>query len=78
MLESMSNGDVSAVGRRGGLGALLLDGGVEGNELGYEDLTDHPAPALPAVDEPSSGDAQVCPDPRDCPSPGAAPDTTSP
>lgn len=77
MMESMSNGDVSAVRRRGGLGALLLDGGVDGNELGDEDLTDHRAPALPALDEPSSEDAQVCPDPRDCPSPGTAPDPAS-
>lgn len=77
MMESMSKGDVTSVRRRGALGALLLDGGVEGNELGYEDLTDHRSSALPALDEPSTNDAQVCPDPRDCPSPGTAPDPAS-
>jgi hypothetical protein len=77
MMESMNKGDVTSVRRRGDLGALLLDGGLEGNGLGYEDLTERRSPAVPALDGPSSEDAQVCPDPRDCPSPGTAPEPAS-
>jgi hypothetical protein len=69
MMESMSNGDVTAVRRRGGLGRLLLDGGVEGSELS-PDLRDEPAPVAPTVDDPLPGE-EVCPDPRDCRPPPA-------
>jgi hypothetical protein len=69
MMESMSLGDVTAVRRRGGLGGLLLDGGVEGGELS-PDLRDEPAPVVLTVDDPFPGD-EVCPDPRDCKIPPA-------
>jgi hypothetical protein len=69
MMESMSTGDVTAVRRRGGLVGLLLDGGVEGNEVS-PDLQDDPASVSPTVDE-LLPEEEVCPDPRDCRPPPA-------
>lgn len=77
MMESMSNGDVSAVRRRGDLDGLLLDGGVDGNEQVCPDPKDCPSPGIVTDDVSVLDDAQVCPDPKDCPSPGASPDATA-
>lgn len=67
MMESMRKGDVVAVPRRGGLGGLLLDGGVEGNAQVCPDLRDCPPLEPPEAEAPIAENAQVCPDLRDCP-----------
>ena len=77
MMESMSNGDVAAVRRRGGLDGLLLDGGVDGSEQVCPDPKECPSPGVVTDDALVLDDAQVCPDPKECPSPGALPDATA-
>lgn len=71
MMESMSNGHVSGDRGRGGLGGLLLDGEVEGNEQVCGDPKTCPQPVLGAAEAPHDTDLPVCGDPKTCPQPAA-------
>lgn len=71
MMESMSNGDVTAVRRRGGLGGLLLDGDVEGNDQVCTDPKSCPQPGSSAPGARFGAGEQVCTDPKSCPQPGS-------
>jgi hypothetical protein len=73
MMESMSNGDVAAVRRHGGLDGLLLDGGIDGTD---QVCTDPKGCGNPASTEPHAeldSDPSVCTDPKGCGNPGSTP-----
>ena len=66
MMESMRNGNVTAVGRRGGMGELLLDGGVDGTDQVCTDpkVCGQPNPVMPEAE--LDPDPSVCTDPKVC------------
>ena len=72
MMEPMSNGDVTAVRRRGGLGGRLLDGGVEGTDQVCTDPKSCPQPGSSTPEALFDAGDQVCTDPKSCPQPGSS------
>jgi hypothetical protein len=69
MMESMSNGDVAAVRRRGGPGGLLPDGGAEGTDQVCTDPKSCPQPGALTPEARFDADQLVCTDPKSCPQP---------